>query len=105
MLKIRTKEIFPEWNITYDLKNNNEFMLPRERAINYGLETITYRGRHLWLSFPQYEGILNLLLKSRKQLRIGMAVNAPADYVETLYHSLDFCNTKLTRNLHNKARI
>ena len=48
------KEIFRERNITYNLRNNNEFMLPRAKTVTYGTETIKYRGQRLWLSLPQH---------------------------------------------------
>ena len=48
------KEIFRERNTTYNLRNNNEFMLPRAKTVTYGTETIKYRGQWLWLSLPQH---------------------------------------------------
>ena len=46
-------EIFRERENVYNLRNNNEFVLPRIRTVNFGSETIRYRGPQLWLSLPQ----------------------------------------------------
>ena len=37
------KELLRERNITYNLRHNNEFMLPRAKTVTYGTETIKYR--------------------------------------------------------------
>ena len=48
------REIFCERTVTYNLRNNNEFLLPMVRTTSYGSETIKYRGQRLWLSLPQH---------------------------------------------------
>ena len=48
------KEIFRERTITYNLRNNNEFMLPTAETETFGTETIKYRGQRHWLSLPQH---------------------------------------------------
>ena len=48
------KELFRELKNTYNLRNNNEFMLPRAKTVTYGTETISFRGQRLWLSLPQH---------------------------------------------------
>ena len=48
------EEIFCESAVTYDLRNNNEFLLPRVRTTSYGSETIKHRGQRLWLPLPQH---------------------------------------------------
>ena len=40
-------EIFRERENMYNLRNNNEFVLPRIRTVNFGSETIRYRGPQL----------------------------------------------------------
>ena len=34
-------------------KNTNTFLLPRVHTVNYGTETVRYRGQRLWRSLPQ----------------------------------------------------
>ena len=37
----------------YNLRNNNEFVIPRIKTVNFGSESIRYRGSQLWFSLPQ----------------------------------------------------
>ena len=92
------KEIFCERTITYNLRNNNEFLLPRERTISYGSETIKYRGQRLWLSLPQHIRILNLSMNLRKKSKAGMATTAHVDYERLSFHNLDFCDSMTYRS-------
>ena len=48
------REIFCERNVAYNLRNINEFLLPRVRTTIYGSDTIKYIGQRLWLSLPQH---------------------------------------------------
>ena len=48
------KELFCERKNTYNLRNNNEFMLLRAKTVTYGTETTSFRGQRLWLSLPQH---------------------------------------------------
>ena len=41
------REIFCERHAVYNLRNNNEFMVPRVRTTIYGTETIKYRWQRL----------------------------------------------------------
>ena len=46
-------EIFRERLNMYNLRNNNELVLPRIKTVNFGSESIRYRGTQLWFSLPQ----------------------------------------------------
>ena len=46
-------EIFRERVNMYNLRNNNELVLPRIKTVNFGSESIRYRGPQLWYSLPQ----------------------------------------------------
>ena len=46
-------EIFRERGNMYNLRNNNEFVTPRIKTVNFGSESIRYRGPQLWFSLPQ----------------------------------------------------
>ena len=39
--------------VIYNLRNNNEFELPRVKTTSYGSEKIKYRGLRFWLFLPQ----------------------------------------------------
>ena len=63
------KEIFCERTVTYNLRNNNEFLLPRVRTTSYGSETIKYIGQRLWLSVPQHIRDAQSINEFKKQIR------------------------------------
>ena len=46
-------EIFPQRNPPYNMRNTNTFLLPKVRTVNYGTETVRYRGQRMWHSLPQ----------------------------------------------------
>ena len=46
-------EIFRERENMYNLRNNNEFVVPRIKTEKFGSESIRYRGPQLWFSLPQ----------------------------------------------------
>ena len=46
-------EIFRERENMYNLRINNEFVIPRIKTVNFGSESIRYRGPQLWFSLPQ----------------------------------------------------
>ena len=46
-------EIFIQRTPPYDLRNTNTFLLPRVHTVNYGTETVRYRGQRIWRSLPQ----------------------------------------------------
>ncbi len=46
------KEIFCENENHYDLRNGNEFSLPRVRTVGLGWESIRFRGPRAWASVP-----------------------------------------------------
>ena len=46
-------EVVIQRNPPYELRNTNTFLLPRIHTVNYGTETVRYRGLRLWRSLPQ----------------------------------------------------
>ena len=46
-------EIFLKRSVTYNLRNANTFLLSMVHTVNYGTQTIRYRGQRIWHSFPQ----------------------------------------------------
>ena len=41
-------EIFLQRDPPYNLRNTNTFILPTVHTVNYGTETVRYRGQHVW---------------------------------------------------------
>ena len=48
------REIFCENQGQYNLRNSNDFSLPRSKTVTYGSETICYRGPQAWATVPQF---------------------------------------------------
>ena len=46
-------EIFLKRSVTYNLRNANTFLLPMVHTVNYGTESVRYRGQRIWHSLPQ----------------------------------------------------
>ena len=46
------QKIFEDTNKTYNLRNQNTWVLPSMRTVHYGTETIRYRGPLIWDSLP-----------------------------------------------------
>ena len=63
------KEIFCERTITYNLRNNHEFLPSRVRTTSCGSETIKYRGQHLWLSLPQHIRNAQSITEFKKKIK------------------------------------
>ena len=46
------RDAFAERNNQQNLRNENQLPLPVAKTATYGLETIEYRGWHLWFTLP-----------------------------------------------------
>ena len=46
-------EIFLKRSVTYNLRNANTFLLPMVHTVNYGTESVRYKGQRIWHSLPQ----------------------------------------------------
>ena len=68
-------------------------MLPNAKTVTYGTEAIKYRGQRLWLSLPQYINNAQSVNELKNKIKVGMALNAHADYVGRLYRRLDLHDT------------
>ena len=40
--------------VIYSLRNNNEFLPPRVKAVSSATKTIKHRGQHLWVKLPHH---------------------------------------------------
>ena len=84
------KEIFCERTVTYNLRNNNEFLLPRVRTTSYGSETIKYRGQRLWLSLPQYIRDAQSIIEFKKQIKSWNGADCTCRLCRTFIPHLGF---------------
>ena len=84
------KEIFRERNITYNLRHNNEFMLPRAKIVTYGTETIKYRGQRLWLSLSQHIKNVQSVIEFKSKIKSLNAVECTCRLCRTFIPQLGF---------------
>ena len=73
----------------HNLRNNNELVLPRIKTVNFGSESIRYRGPHLWLSLPQDIRNAESLSLFKSKIKSGTVKIALADYVALLFQTSD----------------
>ena len=84
------KEIFCERTVTYNLRNNKEFLLPRVRRTSYGSETIKYRGQRLSLSLPQHIRDAQSIIESKKQIKSWNGADCACRLCRTFIPQLGF---------------
>ena len=73
----------------YHLRNNNEFVLPRIKTVNFGYESTRYRGPQLWFSLSQDIRNTESMLFFKSKIKSGTVKNALADYVDLLFQTSD----------------
>ena len=84
------KEIFCERTVTYNLRNNNEFLLPRVRTASYGSEIIKYRWQRLWLSIPQHIRDAQSINEFKKQIKSWNGADCTCRLWKTFIPQLGF---------------
>ena len=84
------KEIFCKRPVTYNLRNNCEFLLPRVRTASYGSETIKYRGQRLWLSLPQHIRDAQSIIEFKKQIKSWNGADCTCRLCRTFIPQLGF---------------
>ena len=82
-------EIFLKRNVSYNLRNTNTFLLPMEHTVNYGTETIQYRGQRIWHSLPQEIKDSNSVQQFKNKIKYWktlQAVHSSARLFIVLHH-------------------
>ena len=74
----------------HNLRNNNEFVIPRIKTVNFGSESIRYREPQLWFSLPQDIRNTESLSLFKSKIKSSTVKNALADYVDHLFQTSDF---------------
>ena len=76
--------------VTYNLRNNNEFLLPRVRTTSYRSETIKYRGQRLWLSLPQHIRNAQSINEFKKEIKSWNSADCTCRICMTFVPQLGF---------------
>ena len=78
------KQVFPEREIPYNLRNLNSFQSTNVSTVFNGTETVAFRGPKIWATVPEdikNSGSLDL----KKKSKIGSLTDARADYASYSY--------------------
>ena len=78
------REIFCLQESQYNLRNSNDFSLPRIKTVTYGSETIALEARKSGLPFHNLSKILHLLLSLKTKSNLDLEKAATADYAKLL---------------------
>ena len=82
------QEIFSIQNTTYNLRNNRNWQIPRVRTVNYGTDTIRYRGPITWELLPvelkNMESLINFKREVKKWKPQGCTCRLCKEYVHNL---------------------
>ena len=71
------RKIFCQQESQYNLRNSNDFSIPRIKTVTYGSETIVFRGPQVWDTVPQF-------IKDSASSNFGLEKAATADYDKLL---------------------
>ena len=83
-------EIFIQRTPPYDLRNTNTFLLPRVHTVNYGTETVRYRGQRIWRSLPQEIKDTGSVQQFKNKINFGKMMTVTADFANNIYRNSDF---------------
>ena len=84
------RESFCERHAIYNLRNNNEFMVPRVGATIYGTETIKYRGQGFWLSLPQQIRNAQSINEFKEEIKSWNGTDCTCELCRTFVPQLGF---------------
>ena len=62
-------EVFRQRENIFNLRNGNQFVLPRIRTVKFGSETISYRGAQLWQRLPHEIRNVESLLQFKSKIK------------------------------------
>ena len=67
------QEIFCENTTRYNKRNNNELTQPRVRSVSNRIESVRFKGPHLWQTLPPTIRNLETLCQFKNKIKIGTA--------------------------------
>ena len=79
------QELFAEHLNKYELRNKRSWVLPNTRTINYGKETIRYRGPKTWDLLPNDIKESESLELFKKKSKTGHHMDANVGYAKPMF--------------------
>ena len=78
------REMFCQQESQHNLRNSNDFSLPRIKTVTYGSETIRFRGPQVWATVPQFIKDSASLTEFKNKINLGLEKAFTADYAKLL---------------------
>ena len=83
-------EAFLQRSAPYNLRNTNTFLLPKVHTVNYGTETVRYRGQRIWHSLPQEIKDANSIQQFKNKLKVWKNWDCDCRLCKQYIHQLGF---------------
>ena len=80
-------------NNQYNLRNHNDFVIPRVNTVYHGTESITYLGPKIWDIVPEEFKQKRSLNSFKESIRKWVPVNCPCRLCKTYVTGVGFINT------------
>ena len=84
------QEIFYNNESHYKLQNDNKFLQPRVRSVNYGTESIRFKGPQLWQKLPQSIRNSDSLHQFKPRIKNQRGKNCPFKLCRVFIQNLGF---------------
>ena len=84
------RDILCEHESQYNLRNSNDFSLPRIKTVTYGSETIRYRGPQVWATVPQFIKDSPSLTEFKNKIKSWSEKNCRCRLCQTFVPNLGF---------------
>ena len=83
------QEIFSYSNVR-NLRNHNDFQIPEVRTVDYGIETIRYRGPKTWDIVPNDIKESKSLLEFKRKIKLWKPIDCACRLCKTFIPNLGF---------------
>ena len=84
------REIFCQQESQHNLRNSNDFSLPRIKTVTYGSETIRFRGPQVWATVPQFSKDSASLTEFKNKIKSWSGESCHCRLCQTFVPNLGF---------------
>ena len=86
------QKLFDVRNITTDLRKQTSWIVPKTRTVNFGTETIRYRGPLIWESLPSSLRDSKSLEELKTKIRLLKKIDCTCRLCKNYIASIGFLN-------------
>ena len=80
-------------NDQYNLRNRNDFVIPRVNTVYHGTESITSLGPKIWAVVPEEIKQKNSLNSFKESIKKWVPINCPCRLCKNYLNGVGFINT------------